>query len=87
MLSVQQRLPHDSTRTVEVAFDQVGVDAHDAQPAVPECRVANAVHVPPVLVDGAVYFHDEPPRRSEKVHDESTKYHLAPEPHAQSVTP
>ena len=87
MLSDQQRLPHDGKRTVEVAFDQVGVDAHDAQPAVREGRVTNAVDVLPVLVDGAVYFHDEPARGSEKVHDESAKNCLATKADAESVTP
>ena len=73
MLRGHQRLPHDSKCTLEIAFDQVGLDPHDAQPAVRERRVTNAVDVPTVLVDGAVYFHDKPARRSEEVHNESAK--------------
>jgi hypothetical protein len=87
VLPNHQRLPHDGERTVEVAFDQVGIHAHDTQPAVGERRIANAVYVPAVLVDWTVDLDDQPARRSEKVHDESAKYHLAAKAHAESVTP
>ena len=71
VLRGHERLPHDAECTVEVAFDQVGIDTHDTQPARDECLVTNPVDVPAVEVDRAVDFHDEPARRSAKVYDET----------------